>query len=465
MLQLHKSWKVLLASMMILVLLSGCMGEKPVLEKMPENGGKLKVMYWDEELFYRFYGNFFSIKYQNVDFEVVNMNAMDEENQDKEFKDPNQKLLEFVEKEKPDIIMLDQEQLPKLAEKGKLYNLDPILAQEQVDMKDMLPGVIDMFRELGDGNLYALTPYYYGSAVYYNADLFKAQGVELPKHQMSWEELLNLAARFNKGSGEDQTYGIANQFSESYDFLMDVAQSTNLQVLDSRNEKVLLHTDGWKNSFKLVTDAIRNKAYKLPEQNNNGGYSSFNNNEFMSGKAAMAMEGSWFIYNIVNMTKYEKDNKPFEWGMVTMPVNPSRPDESPYISFNGIYAINQDSPNKPLAWEFLKFMSGPEMAKAASKNLGDLPIRTTYLKEIGGSGKSAEAFTMLKPSLVQNIRNFRNKDVPKDFETTIRTLVGQAIDDVVANKKSIDEALAAIQQELQMKLDTHRNAAENSPKK
>ncbi|WP_245596232.1 ABC transporter substrate-binding protein [Paenibacillus taiwanensis] len=460
----HKGWKVMLASMLILVLLSGCMGEKPVLENMPEHGGKLKVMFWDEDQFYRSFGNFFAIKYQNVDFEVVNMNAMNEGNQDQEVKDPNEQLLAFIEKEKPDLIMLEQDQLSKLAEKGKLYNLDSIIAQEQMDLNEMLPGTIDLLRGLGDGKLYGLAPYYSGSAIYYNADLFKAQGVELPKHQMSWEELLNLAARFNRGSGEDQTYGIASPFSESYDLLMDVAQASNLQLLDSRHENVLLHTDGWKNVFKLVTDAIRNKAYKLPERNKNAGYSSYDNNEFMSGKAAMAIEGSWYIHNIVNMTKYDKNNKAFEWGMVTMPVNPSRPDESPYINLSSIYAINQDSTNKRLAWELLKFMSGQEMAKAASKTTGvDLPIRTTHLKEIGG--KSAEAFTMLKPSTVQHVRYFRNNDVPKDFNTTIRTMVGQAIDDVVANKKSIDEAVAAIQQELQMQLDTHRNAADTSPKK
>ncbi|MCG7410039.1 extracellular solute-binding protein [Paenibacillus sp. ACRRX] len=470
MLRLHKGWKALLASIMVIVLLSGCMGEKSVLEKMPENGGKLKVMYWDEEQFYRSFGNYFSIKYQNVDFEVVSMNSMFEQNQEKENekKDPDQRLLEFIDKEKPDVIMLSQEQISKLVEKGKLYNLDPIIAQEQVDMKDMLPGMIDMFRELGGGGLYGMAPYYYTQVVYYNADLFKKQGIDLPKHKMSWEELLNLAARFNQGSGEDQMYGIANQFSDSSQLLMNIAQASNLQVLDARGEKVLLNSDGWKHSFKLVADAIRNKAYKAAKPDSNGNYMGSDQNEFMQGKAAMALESSWYANNIVNMNRYgnNKELKPFEWGMVTMPVNPAKPDESPYISFYNIFAIHQDSPNKRLAWEFLKFMNGPEMAKAASKTIsGELPTRTTYFKEI--SGKSAEAFTMLKPSsaAINMYRAFENNKVPQDFYGNLNTSILKAIDDIVGNKASVDEALAALQQDLQSKLDASKKKAAEQPTK
>ena len=180
-------------------LLSGCAKEKPILDELGEDGtGKLRVMYYGEDQFYRDYGGYFGIEYQNIEIEVVDMQSMYAQTEtDGVLYDPKKTLIDFIEKEKPDMIA-----------KGKLYNLDPLIQQEKYDLSGMLPGLIDMLRAKGNDGLYGLTPSFYTKVIFYNADLFKQHNIELPRNQMSWKEVLELGARFGQiGSGDDQHDG------------------------------------------------------------------------------------------------------------------------------------------------------------------------------------------------------------------------------------------------------------------
>ncbi|WP_242069673.1 hypothetical protein [Paenibacillus dendritiformis] len=70
-------WKLALLLTLVVALLSGCFGEKPVLDELGKDGkGKSKVVYYNEESFYSQYGNYFNVKYPDIEFEVVNLQEM-----------------------------------------------------------------------------------------------------------------------------------------------------------------------------------------------------------------------------------------------------------------------------------------------------------------------------------------------------------------------------------------------------
>ena len=61
-------------------LLSGCTKEKPILDELGEDGsGKLRVMYYSEDQFYREFGGYFAIEYPNIEIEIVDMQKMYEQ--------------------------------------------------------------------------------------------------------------------------------------------------------------------------------------------------------------------------------------------------------------------------------------------------------------------------------------------------------------------------------------------------
>ncbi|MFD3269574.1 hypothetical protein ACE3MS_05380 [Paenibacillus dendritiformis] len=109
----------------VVALLSGCFGEKPVLDELGKDGkGKIKVVYYNKESFYSQYGNYFNVKYPDIEFEVVNLQEMNRELQDKENVDYDAERLKFLDKHKPDVLMVDLPMMEKLVQEGKLYNLD-----------------------------------------------------------------------------------------------------------------------------------------------------------------------------------------------------------------------------------------------------------------------------------------------------------------------------------------------------
>lgn len=129
--------------------------------------------------------------------------------------------------------------------------------------------------------------------------------------------------------------------------------------------------------------------------------------------------------------------------MVTIPVDPKIPDESPHVQLSNIHAIPVDSPNKPAAWAFIKFINGLEMAKASSRSInGLLPTRGQFLKEMGG--KSTESFYMLKPTS-QTSYFCHHGNVPRKFYKLYRPLLADALEAIIGNKKTVDEALAELE--------------------
>lgn len=453
-------WMTGVAACMAITMLSGCTNEKPVIDKLAEDGsGKLRVMYYDEEQFYRQYGGYFTIQFPNIDIEVVSTQPMYENRgESQEPQDMEKKVLEFLDKEKPDIIMTDISGMKSLVEEGKLYNLDPIIQQEQYSMDDMLPGLIDLLREKGDSSgLYGLAPSYYTQALFYNADLFKEHNIEPPTNKMSWNEIVELATRFGQiGSGEDQLYGISNQYRDSGEVLQLMAQDSNLQLIDSQGDKVLVDSQGWRDVFTMVAKAVNSKAIEVVKRDENGGISySSDESSFMNGKAAMMMESTWMINNMANTFQWNKELKPFDWQLVTVPVDPNSPDESINVSAGSVFAISNDAVNKRTAWELLKFINSPEMAKASSKMFsGDLPTRITYLKDI--QGKNTEALTMLRPksnSSVNMYETLSKLNVSGEFYGKLNSSLSLAINEIIAGK-SVDDVLPKLQLQLQKDLDS-----------
>ena len=445
-----RKWKLALLLTLAVAMVSGCFGEKPVLDGLGKDGkGKIKVVYYDEDGFYREYGNYFNVKYPEIEFEVVSMNEMYQDLNGKENVDYEAERLKFMDKHKPDVMMIDLQTMEKMAQEGKLYNLDAVIAQEQFDLEGYMPGLIDIIREKGSGSLYGLTPNFSTSVIYYNAELFREHNIEPPRNKMSWQEILDLANRFaGIGSGEDQVYGYYERYGTPENLIYKMARASSLRLFDPKGEKLVFKTDGWKQLMKQATDSIRNKAvYTLPASNDENRMFRGDDDLFFKGKAAMILEASWFLSQIKDRHLWDKESKKIDWGMVTAPIDPASPDDTAYSSLNEIYVIAADSPNKRAAWEFVKFVNGPEMAKASSRTMrGTLPTRTQFMKEV--DGKSTEAFYLLRPKTDTNsLWGGPDVKIPLEFHSNFSLILSKELQAVIDNKKTVEEAAAAIQTE------------------
>ncbi|MCM3340728.1 extracellular solute-binding protein [Paenibacillus sp. MER TA 81-3] len=447
---MQKKWRIGRIGIMLLTimsLLSGCFGGTSELEPLKEGKGEIKVVYQDEDAFYRDYGNFFKMKYPDIDIEVISQTELFAKFGQGESFDFDEERRKLLDKYKPDVLLLDESMFEVLAQEGKLYNIEAAILQDKYDIEGFMSGLIDRIRAKGNGKLYGLAPYFETTVLYYNREIFKEHHIELPRNKMSWKELIDLAGRFsNIGSGDDQVYGFYQDYGGPEQLMYEIVASSGLRLFDAKAEKLLINSDGWKEAIKLATDAARNKSVYIPPQDENGNRLSQGYELFFKGQAAMMFHRPWFTRELKDRPLYEETAMKIDWDIVTTPVDPSTPDESANVRLSEIYAVAADSQNKRAAWELVKFVNGTDMARATSKtNDGRLPTRIDYFKEL--EGRSTEAFYLLKPKAVSAYEGlWGNKNVPEDFIGLFRPLLSEALQAIIDNQKTLDEAIAELEE-------------------
>lgn len=436
----------------VLVLLAGC-GPAPA--KQSDVRRSMKVMFWDEGYFFQQYGDLFSMRYDDVDIEVVSTNSM--YSGGAVIEDQYQATLDFIEEQKPDVLMIDSSSYEKMVSEGRLMELDSFITRDKYDTETIYPALIEMLKEKGAGKLYGLSPTFHGQALFYNVDLFSKYGIDPPQNNITWQEIFDLARRFpTDGDADSRVYGYGAQYGMNLSNLANMISSTEgLSQVNPDTMKVTLNTDAWKRVYKLAFDALESGSVYNPED---GGFTGGSMEEyyksqlFLMGRMAMTIGDPYTLQNLKESGSYMKDYTPFEIGIVAGPVDPADPEISRNIFFSDIFAIRADSPNADAAWDFIKFINGEEYAKVKSRTLNSgLLSRMGYSKEY--DGHSLEAFYALKPKLDQSASYERMSKIPNDFYMQFYAVQEEQLKLVQEKKKSVEEALQAMEQEGQVILD------------
>jgi len=456
-----KAWsKFVIPFVIIAIILSGCSfgGTNKGLDK--DKKSTLKVMYYDEGSFFQEYGMVFSALYPNVEIEIVSNQVM----YTGESKDYDAEMYKFVEEKKPDIVLLSPEQYKKMAQDGKLYDLDAVMEKEKYDSEGLIPGMLDYLRELGGGKLFALTPNFYSQVLFYNKDLFDKYQIEYPTDRMSWNEVLQMARRFpTDGDAKDRIYGLKMGYSEDlFEVANMLASSEGINYVNASQKQMTINTDSWKNIFQTALDAIGSDALYFENMNNQESdmAQSYENyllrDPFISGRLAMAIGDSNYINQFKQASSNEqvKDKIVKNWDLVTVPVGQQNPDQTNMVAFHNLFAISADSPNKEAAWEFLRYITSDEFARVKSKsfNYNGMSVRTKYITDV--EGHNYAAFYNLKPSTFNSYKDFDK--LPRNFWDQFRAAAQQELQKVQEDKQALNEALEILQvqgQEMLLKED------------
>ncbi|GGG75993.1 ABC transporter substrate-binding protein [Paenibacillus radicis (ex Gao et al. 2016)] len=444
-----KKWmKQFVLVMAVLTVLSGCSfgGDKGKADEQQT----LRVMYYEESSFYQQYGMLFTALFPNINIEVISTSKVrPEEGQEQDY---TKLMNEFIEKEQPDILMIDTSQYEKMATDGKLYELDGFIEKDKYDTEGLVPGMVDYLKEMGGGKLYGLSTSYSSQALYYNKDLFDKFGIDYPKDKMSFNELIQLAKRFpTDGSDKERIYGLKMGYSDNlFDIASTLAGAQNLAFFNAGKKEMTINTPAWKGIFEMALDAVNSKAlyFESANQMNGGSYEDYLlGNPFISGRAAMTLDGSYVMQQLKQAQDYlkEKDQEKLikNWDLVSVPVDPANPEYSSMINFYNIFAINNAAANKEAAWTFIKYITGDDFARVTSKsnNFGGFPIRTKYLNN--DENRNLAAFYALKPS-VNNMYKDYDK-LPQNFYMEFNGTAQTELQKVKEGKATLDETLLKLQ--------------------
>ncbi|MCU1572339.1 MAG: Sugar transporter substrate-binding protein, partial [Micrococcaceae bacterium] len=223
-----------------------------------------------------------------------------------------------------------------------------------------------------DGKLKAIPydaePY----VLYYNADLFAAAGLPVPTESYTRAQFLADAKALTKGD----TYGIAVQPGLasgpgiSFAFA-DGHAPTKDGNLDLTNQDFV---NDVQFSFDLVN---KDKVAKAPSAADT---SDVSQQQFMSGQAAMLIDGPWVYQNLTTGTK----------GKVGAAVIPSASGKSGGLIQGSGFGIAANCKDKDAAFQNIMKITTPEVVGAVGAARGTVPSVESAVKDWAGTKPASD---------------------------------------------------------------------------
>nr|WP_232345215.1 ABC transporter substrate-binding protein [Paenactinomyces guangxiensis] len=291
----------------------------------------------------------FEKKHPNIDVEFKEMPSDTGQNH-------NQLVTMFSSKSSEiDVFDLDVIWPAEFAQAGYLQPLDRYIEKDKINMGDYIPGAVDAAKI--NGQQYALPKYVDAGLLFYRKDLIS----EPPK---TWDDLIKIAKEAKRG-GKAQ-YGYLMQ-GKQYEGLVcnfiEFISSYGGKILDENGSVVINSPEAVKGLNKMIEVA---KSDFVP-----GNVSTFTEPEshtaFIEGQSAMIR--NWpYQYALAQDPKQSKIVGKVE--VASLPAG----DKGTSATLGGwMVGMNKYSKHKKEAWEFLKFMAGPEGQKISAIKGGKAP--------------------------------------------------------------------------------------------
>lgn len=411
------------------------------------------------------YTDTYEMMHKNIDFEIVS--AIDYNNFRYETPgpdgvnkqpDPFEKMKEMLTGDNPvDVVILDYSMLRRLIQDNLLQQLDPLIQKSKFDLTDYVPTVIDGIKSADDsGNIYALTPTFSSSALYYNKKMFTDAGVDMPKDGMTWDEVINTAKLVASGEGTDRKFGLSiNRWAgDGFSDVQTYSAPLQLKMWDDKGEKMLVNNEQWESAWNTVADLYKQKispsqedmsAWQQKESAGDGAYNPLGSDMFINGKVAMTIAEYGYINelsNAMNNADKIKNFSPFDWDVVTMPTQTSKPGIGGNIYFSQLMGINAKAQNPDDAWDFVQFTNSAEWAELKSRSTYELVARKEFLKPKNGLNYNINAFTTLKPIPPQSTdteKLMREKPGIWEAQSPGYELFQKVIKDEISAKEALQE--------------------------
>lgn len=262
-----------------------------------------------------------------------------------------------------DVFWLNGPNIAKYAKGGVILSIDDLLKNSSVDLKNYPEALVKMYNI--DGKQYAIPKDFDTIGVWYNKKLFDEAGVPYPSDDWTWEDMAAAAKQLTKDDGSQ--YGITAQYRDQTGIYNTIFASGGYVISDDKK------TSGYdlpetQAGVQLWVDLL--EAGVSPSQ------ASLEETEdyvqFLSGKAAMHWDGSWFL----NQIKVAENKDDFDVAAL-----PSINGKKATVIHGLGNCIAKSSKNPDLAWKWVEFLAGEEANKISAETGAAIPTYTGTAQE------------------------------------------------------------------------------------
>ncbi len=292
----------------------------------------------------------------------------------------------------PDVLSCALDWVTTFGNAGLLAPLDEYIAKDSLDVNQFVKGANDA--STVGGKLYGLPFRSETYVMFYNKDILSAAGYDAPP--ATWDEVKEVAAACT--NGDIYGYGLCGTNYSNFSFqYITMLRSSGGDILNDDNSASALGSDVAIQTAQLYKDLVAYAPASLLENDNVA-----NRTLFASGKIAMYLSG---IYDLAEIVKANPDLN-FACTMV-----PTANDAERNTILGGwSVAVAECSKEKEAAWEFVKFLSRPDIAAIYTNTFtgtAEVAARyTDYPEEIIKPNADALQYANALPS-VENIVGIR----------------------------------------------------------
>lgn len=258
----------------------------------------------------------------------------------------------------PDVMRVDHYIFPALVRKDYFLPLDPFIAAEPRGfIDDFLPISLDEGR--WEGRIYGLNVLFGGILIYYNRGLLQGAGVPDPfqlyrRGHWTWDRFVEMAKELTK-----RVNGRTTQFGTNhvaFPLFASVIWNHGGEMMDAGMTRLVMAEDeGAIDGIQQYAD-LRWKHRCAPSPAENA-LSAFS---FESGKIALAW--GW----AGETPRYRRNIRKFDWDICPTPGGPA--GHSTLVKGNQL-VINRETKQAADAWEFVKYVTGPEAERRVCADL------------------------------------------------------------------------------------------------
>jgi len=282
----------------------------------------------------------------------------------------------------PDVIHLDASSAAAFIDNGVLRDLMPYIERDpEFNLEDFFENVVAIARR-GE-RLYAIPLDFTPMVMYYNKRLFDEAGVPYPRPGWSWDEFLDAARRltvFPPDGGPPLQYGF--NFENHMPFWVLWLWTNGGDVLDPSGRQASGNFDSPRSieAVRFLVDLMTTwHVAPHPKEVLTAGADLF-----LAQRAAMDLKGHWMIIN------YRASG--IDFGAVGLPTNGVEPVT---VIYEAGLAITTKARHPDLAWEYIKFMTQPEIQirrvasglaisanRHAAAHFAGNPIEDVFIQEV-----------------------------------------------------------------------------------
>lgn len=220
-----------------------------------------------------------------------------------------------------------------------------------INPDEFFTGVFDVVRNKETGRMHAFPFAFVETVLFFNKDAFDEAGRDYPTEGWTWEQFLEDAqalTKDNDGDGVIDQYGF--WFYGRYAHIESWVYQNAGRMLNEAKTR-FAPDDNAKEALAFL-DSLIHEYGVAPEPKEMEGVRQ--QDVFPLGMAAMWVDGAWNING-----NRETIGDAFQWGIAPVPRGPQATADTAY-GWPDSMAIASTCEHPDMAWEFIKFMTGPE---------------------------------------------------------------------------------------------------------